>query len=111
MPSLPPDKPKKTRKKKSKKEEEELPPEEEIGGLPDFPIIFQMNENDSKENMIMNKVLMARHRHQNISFSFEWRCGDLIKFLHACETMPTLSFDNFQIQLLHRQLLIILSLL
>ena len=48
MPSLTPDKPKKTRKKKSKKEEE-IAPEEDIGGLPDFPIIFQMNENEPKE--------------------------------------------------------------
>jgi ATP-dependent Clp endopeptidase proteolytic subunit ClpP len=40
MPSLTPDKPKKTRKKKSKQEEF---PEEELPGLPDFPIIFNMD--------------------------------------------------------------------
>ena len=45
MPSLTPDKPKKTRKKKSKQEEA---PEEELPGLPDFPIIFNMDAPSSK---------------------------------------------------------------
>ena len=45
MPSLTPDKPKKTRKKKSKQEEV---PEEELPGLPDFPIIFNMDAPSSK---------------------------------------------------------------
>ena len=40
MPSLNPDKPKKTRKKKSQEEEV---PEEDLPGLPDFPIIFNMD--------------------------------------------------------------------
>ena len=44
MPSLTPEKPKKTRKKKSKQEEtQEVAPEEELPGLPDFPIIFNMD--------------------------------------------------------------------
>ena len=45
MPSLTPDKPKKTRKKKAKQEEV---PEEELPGLPDFPIIFNMDAPSSK---------------------------------------------------------------
>ena len=49
MPSLAPEKPKKTRKKKSKQEEvEEAAPEEELPGLPDFPIIFNMDAPGSK---------------------------------------------------------------
>ena len=44
MPALNPDKPKKTRKKKTQEES----PEEEVQGLPDFPIIFNMDSPSSK---------------------------------------------------------------
>tara|TARA_R110002072_G_scaffold146176_2_gene293031 strand:+ start:186 stop:902 length:717 start_codon:yes stop_codon:yes gene_type:complete len=44
MPSLTPEKPKKTRKKKSKQEEvQEDSSGEELPGIPDFPIIFNMD--------------------------------------------------------------------
>ena len=44
MPSLAPEKPKKTRKKKSKQEEvQEDSSGEELPGIPDFPIIFNMD--------------------------------------------------------------------